>query len=259
MQPIDAFNETHGRAMRFLRFHDGLINTRQRSVRGDWKLNFCRLMRWRLNSDIERVDSNDAVIVLRDGASLTPDDFMSDALDDMLRVAITYGVSALDRYVHERIVKKFVTAFRSTNLTKQQRDFQLPATLAIDIVRRVHAARTSDTSIRPANEIRNVVQEVLHRRPFQSWREIEYAFCLIGVKNLGKALREENGLDQAQLKNIQTSLNRIIERRNHIVHEGDLPRHQRGGLATVKEIRRNWVEDSLVFIEDLVGKLEAVK
>lgn len=258
MQPIEAFNDTHERAIRLLRYHDGLINTRQRSIRSDWKASFCRLMHWSQTHAIERVDSADAVVVLRDQASLTPDDFSADALEDLLRSAVTFGVSAIDRYVHERVVKAFVNAFRSTALTKNQREFQVPATLAIDIVNRVHSARHAAQNIRPANEIRKVVQQTLHKRPFQSWREIEYGFSLIGVKDLGKTLRTTHAMSVDDLDALKNHLNKIVARRNQIVHEGDLPRHQRGGQVYVQDIRRLWVQESLDFLKGFAAKLEAI-
>jgi hypothetical protein len=258
MTPLEAFQDTIGRAKRLLRMHDGLVNTRQRAIRSDWKANFCELMHWPQASDIERVDSKDAVVVLRHGASLTPDDFSGDAVSDLLRSAITFGVSAIDRYVHERIIKGFVAAFREQELTKQQKEFQVPATLAIEIVNRVHSARRDATVIRPANEIRKVVQEALHKRPFQSWREIEYGFCLLGCKDLGKELRENNNISPQDIDTLKSTLNKIVARRNQIVHEGDLPRHQRGGQVYVQEIRRAWVEESLTFLEDFTAKLEKV-
>jgi len=258
MQPIQAFNDTHNRAVRLLRYHDGLVNTRQRSIRSDWKASFCRLMHWPQTHAIERVDSTDAVLVLRDQASLKPDDFSADALEDLLRSAITFGVSAIDRYVHERIVKAFVNAFRSPELTKNQREFQVPATLAIDIVNRVHSARHASQTIRPANEIRKVVQQTLHKRPFQSWREIEYGFSLIGIKDLGKTLKTTHTLSNDDLEALKNQLNKIVARRNQIVHEGDLPRHQRGGQVYVQEIRRLWVQESLDFLAGFASKLEGV-
>ncbi len=259
MQPIDAFNDTHDRAARLLRCRDGLINTRKRSIRSDWKSSFCRLMRWPQSSVIERVDSSAAIVVLRQGGSLSPSEFSADALDDLLRAAVTFGVSAIDRYVHERIVKSFVTAFRAPKLTKNQADFQVPASLAIDIVNRVHSANRSSTTIRPANEIRKAVQEVLHKRPFQSWREIEYGFSLIGVKDIGKALRAVHSLSTSDTDLIKDRLNRIVARRNQIVHEGDIPRHQRGGQVYAQGIKPIWVAESLDFLKDFATKLEAVK
>jgi hypothetical protein len=95
MKPLDTYRDTASRARPFLEYHDGLMNTRARRIRSDWKGKFQALMHWPANSPIERVDSSDAVIVLRPGATLTPDHFTQDWLDDQLRAALTFGVSAL--------------------------------------------------------------------------------------------------------------------------------------------------------------------
>ena len=241
-----------------LKLHDGLINTRQRSIRSDWKESFCRLMHWPICSDIQRIDSNDAVIVLREESELQADEFTKWALDDLLRSSITFGVSALDRYVHERIIKNFVFAFNNCDHTKQMKEFNIPATLAIDIVNKVHKAKKKGDNIRPANEVRKAVQEILHKRPFQSWREIEYGFSLIGYSSIGKYLKSDAGLSRQDVDNKQKELNRIVARRNHIVHEGDLARHQRGGQIKPQTIRRKWVEESLLFLSNFVADLEKI-
>lgn len=99
MTPRQAYDHIAERARRLLRFHDGLVNTRARRMRRDWKTSFCRLMHWPQNCNMDRIDSRDALIVLRDGSALTSDDFTSEAVDDLLRSALAVGVSALDRYV----------------------------------------------------------------------------------------------------------------------------------------------------------------
>ena len=256
MEPIEAYKDTAQRAQRYLKLHDGLINTRQRAIRADWKRSFCSLMHWPQGSQIERVDSRDAILILRNNATLVPDDFSKQSLEDLLRAALTFGVSALDRYVHERVIKSFVSAYRKSALTKQQKELGIPVTIAMDIIKKVHAANKNGSSVRPANEIRKAIQELLHKRPFQSWREIEYAFQLIGIKNLSGQLQNE--FNVGDMKPIKAQLNKIVERRNHIVHEGDLVRHQRGGQVKTRAIERKYVSDSLSFIEDLVMKLENV-
>jgi len=208
MKPIDAYSNTIQRARYFLRLHDGLVNVRSRSVRSDWKSAFCKLMHWPKNASIERVDSKDAVIVLRDAADLAPDDFSANSLDDLLRASLTFGVSALDRYIHERVVQEFVNAYKKGNLNRQQTDFQIPATLAINIIDKIYTAKKKGNNPRPSNEIRNAVQEILHKRPFQSWREIEYAFQLIGVKNLTGQMQNEFRL--ADMQPVKNQLNKIV-------------------------------------------------
>jgi hypothetical protein len=256
MQPIEAYKDTSERARVFLAYHDGLINTRSRRIRKDWKASFLKLMHWPAASAIERIDSKDAVIVLRDGAALTPDHFTQPWLDDQLRAALTFGVSALDRYVHERVVKGIIPALKGTPLTRQQEEFSIPVSTAIQISEEAVAAQKMGLKIRPANIVRKKVQELLHKRPFQSYREIEYAFSLLGVKDLAKQLQAAYGV--GDLKAFKSQLAGIAMRRNQIVHEGDLVRHERGGQVKWHEINRKYVADSLDFLDTFVGHLESV-
>ena len=46
MTPKQAYDHIAARSRRMLRFHDGLVNTRQRGIRNDWKGAFCKLMHW---------------------------------------------------------------------------------------------------------------------------------------------------------------------------------------------------------------------
>src|SRR5690606_28605053 len=256
MKPIDAYNDTIGRARTFLEYHDGLMNIRSRRIRKDWKESFLRLMRWNLTTDIERVDSSDAVVILRPTATLTPNHFSADILEDHLRAALIFGVSALDRYVHERVVKGIVPALRQSSLTKQQEELSLPVTTALQIAQETVAARRNGQANRPANIVRKKVQELLHKRPFQSYRDIEYAFNLLGIKNLTGQLQAAYGAPD--LKAVKSELNHIAMRRNQIVHEGDILRHARGGTVKWHPITRKYVSDSLDFLDSFVGHLEGV-
>lgn len=256
MEPIEAYRDTADRARYFLRLYDGLINIRKRGIRSDWKEAFCRLMHWPKSSQIARIDSRHAVIVLRDGASLSEDDFTKEALNDLLRASIVFGVSALDRYVHERVVKGLVPALRASlktgQFTREQKEFSLPAWKALEMLSRLRTNRNA----RPANEIRKYAQEVLHKRTFQSWREIEEAFHLIGVNDFAGQVQTAYRTDN--LNSVKEKLSQIIKRRNYIVHEGDLVRHQRAGSVRRRRIERGEVEHSLDFLDDFVAKLDCI-
>jgi hypothetical protein len=256
MTPRNAYQETAGRARALLRLHRALLNTRQRRIRKDWKLAFCRVMHWPRKSEIHRIDSADALIVLREKAQVALPDFTSAALDDVLRAALTLGVSALDRYAHERVTKMIVRALKIKRLSRRQEEFAIPAIVAVRLAARLHAGRKAGKMTRPANEIRKSLQEVLHRRPFQSWRDLEFAFDLIGINDLANQIQKAARLRDVKL--IREELNRIVRRRNQIVHEGDLVRHERGGRVRRHPIERPFVERSLAFLDDLVDKLEGV-
>lgn len=256
MIPIDAYRDTASRARLFLSYHDGLVPVRTKSIPVGWGASFSQLMGWSSFSGIQRVDCKDAVIVLRQGAGLNPNQFTRSRLDDQLRAALTFGVSALDRYVHERVVKGIVTAHKKSDLNKEQREFAIPVSTAIKIsVESVKAAK-ANKKLRPTNLIRKQVQVLLHKKPFQSYREIEYAFKLLGINNLTGQLQSSYGT--ADLKAVKTQLANIAKRRNQIVHEGDLVVHERGGQVKWHTIERKYVADSLDFLDIFVAHLDSV-
>ena len=196
-------------------------------MRRDWKSGFCRLMHWPQASQIDRIDSKDALIVLRHGCGLSARDFSSESVDDLLRASLAVGASALDRYVHERVVKRVIASLRSRTLTTAQERLTIPVTLALKMSEELRRAARAGRGIRPANQLRIALQEALHRRTFQSWREIEEAFELVGIRGLTGRLQA--GYRVGNISPIKNQLNNIVQRRHQIVHEGDLIRHQRGG------------------------------
>lgn len=225
-------------------------------MRKDWRSSFCKFMHWPQNLQIDRIDSKDALIVLRPGAVLTAQEFSAGALDDLLRSALTLGVSALDRYLHERVVKRVIKSLRTSNLRPPQEKLSISATLALRMTEALRKAAKQGKHVRPANQLRIAIQESLHRRTFQNWREIEEAFELIGIAGITGTLQAAYSV--GDIGPIRSQLNNIVQRRHFIVHEGDLIRHQRGGRTRVHPIARKYVEGSLDFFDALVAHLEKV-
>jgi len=184
MTPHDAYKDIRNRAKFMLNVYDGQLNVRKRSIRADWKRGFCRLMHWRRDIPIDRLDTSDALIILKENATLSRDDFEHERLDDFLRSALVMAVSALDRYVHERVVRKIIAAYKNADLTREQETLAIAAPVVIGLGKKILEARRQNEGqqFRPANIIRNELQEFLHTRPFQSWREISFAFSLIGIR-----------------------------------------------------------------------------
>lgn len=253
--PKQAYDQVAARARRMLRLHDGLVNIRKRGIRSDWKADFCRLMRWPQNNAIHRVDSKEALIIIRAGAAIKSTDFDSESIDDLLRSAVAIGIGALDRYVHERIAKGIVSALRGTALTPAQEKLTISAPLALRMTDSLRKGVKNDMNVRPANQFRIAFQESLHRRTFQSSTEIDDAFRMIGIGVWGKL---QSTYAVSSVEPIKKQLNEIARRRNLIVHEGDLVRHQRGGRPRINPITKGYVHDSLDFLDTLVMNLEAI-
>jgi len=226
-------------------------------MRKDWKASCIKFMHWRAGASIDRVDSKDAVVILRDGAALARSDFSSEALDDLLRSSLALGVSALDRYLHERVVKSIVKSLRSADLKSAQERLAIPAILAVRMTKDWKKAARSGKPIRPANQLRISLQEALHLRSFQTWREIEEAFELIGITGVMGKLQTAYGV--GDITPVRSQLNSVVQRRHRIVHEGDLVRHKRAGQPRMHPLKRKYVADSLDFLDGLVGHLEGIQ
>ena len=175
----------------------------------------------------------------------------------MLRLALVLAVGGLDRYVHERIVQKIIGALKKRQLSVSQERFSIPAVLALRAAEAVRRAARVRKQARPANEIRKKIQEIMHQQTFQSWHQIEEAFELIGIKGLKG--RIQRLYRHSNFEKIKAQLNGIVDKRNRIAHEGDLVRHARGGKAHPNPIHRNYVDGSLIFLDDLVSNLESIK
>jgi len=112
------------------------------------------------------------------------------------------------------------------------------------------------TTIGPRPELAELHGKSSHKKPFQSYREIDYAFKLLGINNLTGQLQAAYGT--GDLKTVKTQLANIAKRRNQIVHEGDLVFHERGGQVKWHNIERKYVADSLDFLDVFVGHLVSV-
>jgi hypothetical protein len=82
-------------------------------------------------------------------------------------------------------------------------------------------------------------------------------YKLIGETNL--AGRLQNAYRIGDITSVKDQLGEIAKRRNWIVHEGDLVRHQRGGVCRCHDVSPKFVHDSLDFLDDFVNHLESVK
>lgn len=182
--------------------------------------------------------------------------------DDVLRSSVVFALAALDRYLHERVCKDIVRCFsRPSTLTKKQQDLALPAVVAFQVAKKAaHNAKVNPDSksgprpARAANLVRNAIREMLHKRPFQSWRELEHAMELIGVTKLESQLKAH--LSASELSSVKESLNHAAHIRNRIVHEGHIERRLRGGAIKHGWISPAEVEATLHDIQTLVGGLE---
>jgi hypothetical protein len=259
MKPIEVFRNGRERAEYLLRLHELLCNTRRRGTREDWARNFKRMMHWRQREQIHRVDGRQSVVVLREGAAITPEQFQEGALNELVRAALVGVVSALDRYCHDLVVSRIVrTLGRSEKrINKELRQLQIPIMAARMAVwhARIRRGKGGRIRTRPMTIIRHAIQDMLYRESYQGPEEINRALRMVEIEDLWRGCA--TAMD-CTAKDVVERLKQVVDRRNKIVHEGDVLRRRRGGKLALHPVSRRQVLQDVQWVGSLVDAIETI-
>lgn len=162
------------------------------------------------------------------------------ALDWLLRSAIVLTVSAMDAYFHDKIRYR-VAKFALAPLPKPLANLKIP----LSEICKWEVAR------RKGNVLRRWVVEHLETRSLQSSNAIADALRLVDIKSFWNTIEPDNSARDTLL----TRLNKLVERRNQIAHEGDRLRSRSSGKA-LRPITRDYAVQAIEFIKELVQKTE---
>ena len=161
--------------------------------------------------------------------------------DELLRAEWAMRVGALDLYIHELVCQRLVDVFEGRRTSTPA---YLRYEVSLETVNRIRAAATV-TDARAAFDLE--MRATLGRDSFQHPEKIAEAIRLVSPAELWNEVALRLGADEgnknAFAKEIKRDLALIVDRRNIIVHEGDLqpglPRIpwpiSRADLAVVKE------------------------
>lgn len=169
--------------------------------------------------------------------------------EDMCRFALAQGVAALDTYVHWAIAD---VPFK-----------QMPAALARlevpfgDMVALSDAVLENRTRIRPSVRARRVLERVILTKTFQSSRGIEEGMLLLGVRNAFAKISHEITPHQ-QSGELKTRLDRIVLRRNQVVHEGDLQRKSRPQGISRERVNVDSIREDIAWLRTLIEAIDKV-
>ncbi|MGH8427870.1 MAG: HEPN domain-containing protein [Gammaproteobacteria bacterium] len=179
----------------------------------------------------------------------------SRARDDLRRMALVMGVTAIDSYMHGIIYRRLSDVRWKKALPKALRTLQISfedfAALADASIDAQREGRRS----RPWVQVKNVVHSVLLTQTFQSFEQIGRAFALSGIEKGWAKVSDEIGEPAQTIKN---RLNPLVHRRNQIVHEGDMARMSRPQKLSFNSIDKAAVADDLDWIEKLLTGIQAV-
>jgi len=258
MTPKKGFSIALERAKHLLKLYELICDTRQRAVRSDWAAEFKEMMHWPAGNEIVRIDGKDrqSVLVFREECGITRKHFAHDYLSELLRSAVVASVSALDRMLHDQIVKHSwkLLSKREAEIPKK---LKLLSLSTLDAKKSLEHLRKNSTS-RPGNIIKKAIQEKLHREyTFQTPDSILLAAKMLGIEDFwGKVASKMQG--NPPKNEVIEQIRKITRRRNQIVHEADLIRTNRQEPSlrpiTFAEAERQvkWMEEFGNAVNDVI-------
>lgn len=168
-------------------------------------------------------------------------------INDILRSQIVNVISALDRYLHEKVRKGICDMFLGNRaITNKFKNFSVSS----DTVLRIWGD-TSLTVIDREILINEVVIQSLKTLSFQKAINIKDALSYLWdephkMTIIAKKMEVSGGTDNEKQRYLTQKLDLLVERRNQIAHESDI---YYGGK---RDICQDDVIDAIAFIEKFV-------
>jgi len=253
---IAVFKQAIDRSSHFLFVYGLISNQRSRAIRSDWGGRLKEFMRWPKSTRILRVDGDCSMLIIKNGPKgLTYERFEHDYASEVLRSAIVSTVSSLDKYFHDRTLNRAFTLLNGPqkNVPKKLQKFEFPAVQAFKAVKKIR----NDAKSRPGSQLKIALQNKLHSITFQNSHGINECCQLMGVKDFWRLVANEMEGEWSS-NSVQTELQKVIVRRNQIVHEADLERKISSSRFALRHIDKKFAESSVEFIRNFVEAADLV-
>ncbi len=173
--------------------------------------------------------------------------------DDSLRMAIVMAVAAVDTYMHVTVLGA-IGSTDSTTPSKSLRGLDMDFGDLVDLADAAVEARREERDIRPRVQVKNALHRRLLRETFQSADQVSRAMAFAGVTHIWKTTSAAMNESPEEIK---ARLNRLVHRRNQIVHEGDLKRQVRPRGLSFNAIEHNSVVEDIAWVESLLDAFES--
>ena len=155
---------------------------------------------------------------------------------DLVRSAIVLSVASMDAYFTDKFSDLIVPAMKITGVGDSLK--KLLESAGLDLQECVSLL----TMQRPYNRIRALVTSYLESRTTQSIEAIDELYLCFGIKDFCACIEGTLGR-----KNLLKRVQRLVERRHRIVHDGDYSKHQK--LSPIEfEKTIGYMNDLITFV-----------
>lgn len=160
---------------------------------------------------------------------------------EILRMQLSLAVSALDKYIHDKLISYFTNKIRS-NDSFDNNFIKFTVTEILEI------SFENDSNARKQLLLNRIINKI-NKLTFQSPDLIKQAATAMKITNFWNRLASIMEIDSDVL---QGKLKLIVQRRNQIVHESDFDEIAMNKRA----ISENDVQISIVFIETFISAFD---
>lgn len=157
-------------------------------------------------------------------------DLPAHVADDLRRLALVMAVAAIDAYMHRLIVSR---AYEHEKLPGKLAGLGVSFSEALAQVDESVTARREGKNIRPRVRLKRVLRDRLLRETFQRSADVADALAMAGKSGKWQDIADAmSGSEEPKM--LMDRLDRVVNRRNAIVHEGDYKRLDRPQTARLR-------------------------
>jgi hypothetical protein len=175
--------------------------------------------------------------------------------NDLRRLAIVTAVAGIDAYMHWQVYTSISRVGSVSELPPSLANLDLQVGDLAELADAVIEARRHRAHVLAWEHVALAVQQRLLRETFQSFDQIGRAFAMAGVAKGWARVSDKLTIPASVIKQ---ELNKITQRRNQIVHEGDIARSPRPRKLEYNGIDHQTVIDTIDWIDALVGAMDEV-
>ena len=161
------------------------------------------------------------------------------------RYAAVLGVAAMDDYFTRKFCDKLVSFIKKKGITSDLEKTFEKTKFGIKEALELLVQATLKKNSRPWRIVRSHIEKALSSTTTQRFSKIDELFIAYGRKDLTensvKKMKSKECLKGLNIKSpYQKRIEELVQRRNGIVHEGDLDNH-----GKAKNIDQNWIASRL--------------
>jgi len=251
MKLADMYSEACGPADRLVLLYDGLLDTSRKKVRTELRDKFYRakLTKWPQYAGLWRSQNASIAIYGTNDSGLSQRDFTSDALVTLLKAALVLQMAAVDKVLHDAVVKRFTKLVKNEKLDDRVR-INLSDSYQVAVDSQKRSGKGGRVRKRAGALLKAEVIDGLYRKPYLSLDEVIKTCTLCGKKDIFARFRA-SGRTTASKDSLTSRWEKLYAMRNHIAHECDIIRKTKARKVHFHERTAKELKEDIAFVKSV--------